>query len=665
MTDFAGQRRSMVSRQLAARGIHDPRVLAAMGEVPREFFVPPHLAEFAYEDAPLPIASGQTISQPYIVALMAEALGLSGGERVLEIGTGSGYAAAVLSRLASEVYTVERHEDLAESARAALEAVGYDNVQVLHADGTLGWPEHAPYDAILVSAGGPGVPPALSEQLAPGGVVVIPVGADPRTQELVAERKQPDGTFTRRSLGAVRFVPLIGAEGWAPPRANPGPSATHSRSSHGEAGLVTLLRENSTHLSDPEQLDPGPLLERIGDARVVLIGEASHGTSEFYRTRARITQALVQEHGFRIVAAEADWPDAARIDARVRHLDIPDPEWIPFSRFPIWMWRNWEVAEFAEWLKVHNEPLPPDARTGFFGLDLYSLHRSIDVVLEYLDRVDPEAARIARVRYGCLSPYEADPATYGRAVLSGRYRSCEDDVVAMLEHVLAHGLEMAERNGYGFLDAIQNARLIANAERYYRIMYRGGAASWNLRDSHMFDTLEFLLRAFGPDARAVVWAHNSHIGNARATEMWTRGEHNLGYLCRQSLGDDAFLIGLGTHRGTVAAAEDWGDPMQVMDVRPSHPASYEHLFHLTEVPALSLHLREPLHSELRPQLMDPRLERAIGVIYRPQTELMSHYFQAVLPLQFDEYLWIDETRAVHPLGVPAAVGLPDTYPFGL
>jgi len=664
MDEAAEQRDQMVERHLVGRGIGDQAVLAAMREVPREAFITAELAEFAYEDAPLPIEAGQTISQPYIVAVMAAALELGPHERVLEIGTGSGYAAAVLSRIAAQVYTVERHVELAEAARRRFERLGYANVQVLHGDGTLGWAAHAPYDAIIVAAGGPQIPPALLEQLAVGGRLVIPVGETPRTQELVRVRRNADGSYAHDQLGGVRFVPLIGAQGWGqePPAVTPPPGRGGTR----PEGLARLVREAAEPIGDIERDGLDALLERIGDARVVLLGEATHGTSEFYRMRARITRELIQRRGFTVVAVEADWPDAARVDHYVRHFASPPAPWKAFTRFPTWMWRNREVEEFTHWLRAHNADIAaPERRAGFYGLDLYSLYTSIDAVLRYLDAVDADAARVARVRYGSLTPWQGDPAAYGRAVVTGGYQACEEQVVAILRDLLDKRLAYQLRDGDRYLDALQNARLVASAERYYRAMYYGSRESWNLRDEHMFETLQVLLAFHGPDTKAVVWEHNSHVGNSAATEMGARGEHNVGGLARASFGDAAYLVGFGTDHGTVAAASDWGGPMEVKRVRPAHAESYEWLCHAAAVEAFLLALRQPRRAELRDELAAPRLERAIGVIYRPETELASHYFQAVLPAQFDEYIWFDETRAVTALGQPATSGMPETYPFGL
>jgi protein-L-isoaspartate(D-aspartate) O-methyltransferase len=330
------------------------------------------------------------------------------------------------------------------------------------------------------------------------------------------------------------------------------------------------------------------------------------------------------------------------------------------------MWRNHETWAFVEWLRVFNaEVREPAGRAGFYGLDLYSLFTSIRSVLEYLERIDPPAARIARERYSCLTPWQADPQAYARAALTGRYRVCEREAVAMLRDMLARRLEYAERDGDRFLDAVQNARLVADAERYYRAMYYGAAVSWNQRDQHMSDTLEALLAFHGPGSKAVLWAHNSHLGDAQATEMSARGELNLGHLCRQRYGERAYLIGFGTDHGTVAAAHEWDGPMHTMSLRPAHPESYERLCHDAGVGAFLLPLREPSREEVRAELTPPRLERAVGVIYRPDTELESHYFQASLPHQFDEYIWVDETRAVRPITTTEARTLSALHPFSL
>jgi protein-L-isoaspartate(D-aspartate) O-methyltransferase len=667
MSDFAKLRNRMVLEQIHARGVRDTRVLEAMGKVRREAFVAEALRDLAYADRPLPIASDQTISQPYIVAYMIEALALQGGETVLEIGAGSGYAAAVLAEIAGEVYAIERIGALAEKAASHLMDEGYENVHVLHADGTKGWIDFAPFDAILVSAGAPEVPEALRSQLAVGGRMVVPVGRDPRAQELIRITRREAGAFDREDLADVRFVPLIGEEGWeaeqpAPETAPPRLIQSRPRVS---GTLPSLISRHCEGFEDLETADLGPLLERIGDARVVLIGEASHGTSEFYRMRARITQRLIEEKDFNVVAAEADWPDAARIDHYVRHRDVPPTDWEAFARFPTWMWRNEEVRVFIDWLHKHNSTRAYDFRCGFFGLDLYSLYTSVQEIVGYLEDVDPDLAMVARHRYGCLSPWEADPAAYGYAALTGAYRNCEQDVSTMLVELLAKRQSRAEGDDERFFDATRNAQLVANAERYYRVMYYGSRASWNLRDAHMFETLQNVMSYYGAQSKAVVWAHNSHIGDASATEMSARGEYNIGELCRKAFGGGSYHIGFGTDHGTVAAASNWDGPMEVMAVRSSHPQSYERLFHLTNQPGLLLPLRVGHDTDVTNELAKPRLERAIGVIYRPETELASHYFEAELPRQFNEYIWIDQTSAITPLPTGLIKGVPETYPFGV
>jgi protein-L-isoaspartate(D-aspartate) O-methyltransferase len=662
-TEGSAERERMVSAQIAGRGITDRHVLDAMRRVPRDAFVASGMEEFAYADSPLPIAEGQTISQPYIVivAAMTEAAEVRPGNRVLDVGTGSGYAAAVLAEIADEVYTIERHKALADGARERFSALGYRNIQVRHGDGTLGWPEAAPFDAIIVAAGGPEIPEALRNQLQIGGRLIIPIGDMVHHQRLVKIVRRSEHDFSEQELEPVRFVPLVGEQGWADSSAS-----APSRSAAKQQSAPELIRDAAIRL--PALDDPafGKLFDRFAQARVVLLGEASHGTSEFYQARAAITRRLIEQHGFSIVAVEADWPDAAAIDRYVRHKKSrPDAE-AAFRRFPTWMWRNEDVDAFVQWMRRHNEKLAPERRAGFFGLDIYNMNASIRAVIDYLDKVDPDAAKVARERYGCLTPWQRDPATYGRAVLTSGFAKCESAVAAMLRDVFAKQMEYRGKDGEDFLDAAQNARLVSSAERYYRVMYHGSAESWNLRDRHMFGTLEALLDWRGESAKAVVWAHNSHIGNAAATEMGLiREEINIGQLCRDRFGAEAGLIGFGTDRGTVAAASDWDGEMEIKQVRPAHRDSYERLCRDSGIDKFLIDLREDEQPELHAGLLYPRLERAIGVIYRPETELASHYFDASLPKQFDGYVWFEETRAVTPLPVAERAGVPETYPFGL
>jgi protein-L-isoaspartate(D-aspartate) O-methyltransferase len=548
MSDFRTQRARMLREDIEGRGIKDPTVLRALREVPREDFVPEALAESAYEDGPLPIGEGQTISQPYVVALTLEALALPPrGARVLEVGAGSGYSAALLSRLARDVYTVERVGALAKVAKERLARLGYHNVHVRHGDGTLGWRENAPYDGIAVAAGGPHVPRALLEQLAIGGRLVMPVGSEEgEGQTLLRVTRKGPSEYEHEPLGDVAFVPLIGAHAWSERAARESNVRQVRRD-----GVATLLREVGERLDDIDDADVGAILERIGDAKVVLLGASTYGTSEFYRLRARITRELVLRRGFGFVAVEADERDAARVDDYVRGRPPRDAE-TPFTRFPAWTWRNREASALIEWLRAHNAER--GAAVGFHGLD-----------------------------------------------------------------------------------------------------------------ARMFETLRALLSSYGPDAKAVVWAHNTHVGDARATERGERAQRNLGHLCRITFGDAAYAIGFGTDHGTVAAACGWDQPVETMRVRPSHPASYERLFHDSGVAAMTVALRDPVRRALREELMDERLERAIGVVYSPRTELETHYFKACLPRQVDEWIWIDETHAVEPLPkAPARSGEPsERLPFGV
>jgi erythromycin esterase-like protein len=437
-----------------------------------------------------------------------------------------------------------------------------------------------------------------------------------------------------------------------------------------DRALVDALRAAALPLSNQHH-DFDPLLERIGEARVVLIGEASHGTHEFYDLRARITRRLIEEKGFTAVAVEADWPDAYRVNRHVRGEpgdDDANAALGGFQRFPTWMWRNTEVLGFVAWLRAHNRGREGRAKVGFYGLDLYSLHSSVAAVLDYLQDTDPDAARRARYRYSCFEHFGDDPQAYGYAASFGLSESCEDGVLEQLHELSRNAARAGDDSDDDLFFAEQNARLVANAEAYYRSMFRGRDESWNLRDTHMMETLQALMRrgSDGAPAKIVVWAHNSHLGDARATEMGARGELNLGQLVREHYGDAAVLVGFSTHHGSVTAADDWGDPAHHKRVRPGLAGSYERLFHEVGRPSFQLRLDDPALAGLA----TPRLQRAIGVIYRPQTERLSHYFHAVLPRQFDWMIHVDETRALEPLEPGARWHRgeeepPETYPSGL
>jgi erythromycin esterase-like protein len=440
--------------------------------------------------------------------------------------------------------------------------------------------------------------------------------------------------------------------------------------------LVRLVSEKAEALAgSPNDFDSA--VDLIGDARFVLLGEASHGTHEFYRIRAQISKVLIAQRGFTAVATEADWPDAYRVNRFVRGVgnDSDSVEALGgFQRFPQWMWRNADVLDFVGWLREHNDQqVFEDRKCGFYGLDLYSLHASIEAVLAYLDNLDPEAAKRARHYYSCFEHFGKDITTYGYAAGFRMTPSCEDAVVKNLVDLRHKAMSYLQRDGQVAADAYfcaeQNALVVRNAEEYYRNMFRREVSSWNLRDTHMMETLLRLaihLSNKRPPAKIIVWAHNSHLGDARATQMGQRGELNLGQLVREHFGKDAVSIGFTTYDGTVTAASDWDGPAERKNVRPAHPDSYEALFHEVDVPNFFLNLGKD--RDLAGPLRSERLERAIGVIYRPDTELISHYFNARLPDQFDAILHYDHTRAVEPLERTAdwEMGeVEETFPSGL
>jgi erythromycin esterase-like protein len=442
-----------------------------------------------------------------------------------------------------------------------------------------------------------------------------------------------------------------------------------------ESKLSAIVRD-AAHVLTGEDADYDPLLELVGDARVVLLGEASHGTREFYRERARITRRLVLERGFAAVAAEADWPDAYRVNRYLRgtgERGAGESALGGFTRFPTWMWRNVEVLEFVEWLRAVNDARPAAERVGFYGLDLYSLYTSVDAVLNYLNTVDPAAAGEARQRYACFDHFGDDSQAYGYATAFGLSPSCEAEATRQLVEIRTRAFEYARRDGLvaeeEFFSAEQNARLIKNAEEYYRAMFGSRISSWNVRDRHMAETLDALiahLERRSGTAKVVVWEHNSHLGDARATEMGEHGELNVGQLVRERYRQEAVLVGFSTYAGTVTAASDWGAPAERKRVRPALPGSYESVFHEANIARFLLCLRDA--GGVAEALRGALLERAIGVIYRPDTERISHYFHARLPEQFDAIVHIDHTQALEPLERTAlweSGEAPETFPSGL
>ncbi|HEY9715816.1 MAG TPA: erythromycin esterase family protein [Chroococcales cyanobacterium] len=423
-----------------------------------------------------------------------------------------------------------------------------------------------------------------------------------------------------------------------------------------DSQISQLIRRNAQAFTG-ESSDLDALLALIGDSSFVLIGEASHGTHEFYKTRIDLTKRLIQERGFNVVAAEADWPDAWNVNRYVKDQSAvhhANQALSGFQRFPTWLWRNADVLSFVEWLRRHNDQIPRyDNKVGFVGLDLYSLYRSAASVISYLESIDPPSAVRAKERYACLSAFGVDEQTYGYAASLGLTRACEEKVIAELVELKRRETDYLLRDGLVASDeyffAEQNARLVAKAQAYYREMFRGRVSTWNLRDIHMVETLFALqnhMKESGQKMKAVVWAHNSHLGDARAPEMGERGELNVGQLIRQKVGPDCYSIGFTGYSGTVTAASEWGGPAERKLVRPGLLGSYEQLFHTIDLPSFMLSMK---NVELSSALKHPRLERAIGVIYRPETERVSHYFFSQLANQFDAVIHFQESQAVEPL----------------
>ncbi|HEU5047332.1 MAG TPA: erythromycin esterase family protein [Rickettsiales bacterium] len=426
--------------------------------------------------------------------------------------------------------------------------------------------------------------------------------------------------------------------------------------------------------------DYDEIISMAKNARFVLIGEESHGTHEFYNIRAAITQRLITELGFTAVAVEADWPDAYRINRYVRGdttIDNAEDALSDFKRFPQWMWCNTEVRNFINWLYDYNHLTNSDVpQVGFYGLDLYSLNNSTEAVIRYLEKIDPEAAKRAKNRYGCFDAYGNDPQVYGYATALGVDENCERKIIEQLRELQENTFKYMQRDGAlageEFFSAEQNARVVADAENYYRALFKGRPSSWNIRDTHMADTLdklaEYLTKRHGKPAKIVVWAHNSHIGDASATDAGKRGETNIGQLTRERHAAETLLIGFSTYNGTVTASSDWDEPEEHKRVRNALPGSVEELFHRVEVDNFLLDLRA--NTEVRKLLSEPRLQRFIGVIYRPDTERWSHYYNVTLPREFDCIIHLDHTKALHPLtpghlwkNVPYAAE--ETYPTGL
>ena len=639
-----------IEEQLKDKGISNTLLLEAFQNIPEAFFLSENLHPYFYEDVRIEKAIEKTEPRVIVIARMLEQLQIKEEEKILIIGVDSVYILAVLSKIYKEVYALETNQTYSDWALEVLKNIDVSNVHIKTDKLENGWETKAPFNAILCASELKEVPDTIKKQLKIGAKVLAPVGPDWAHVMLETIERISESEYVTKALRDNYFIPKpklipkIGTEIYP------------------ENEIIDEIGISSIAFKTIKKFPIEGLLERIGDAKVVLLGEASHGTSEFYATRQEITKALIEKKGFNIVCAEADWSDAEQINNYVRN-QYQSQDWMPFARFPEWMWKNKDILDFVEWLKKYNSK--HNNTIGFYGLDLYGLENSIDLVINYLEDIDPELAALAKVRYSCIMPYMSNPTVYGKLVKTKKLESCEKAVLKMLFDLLKNKNKLNHSQAYFY--AYQNATVVVDAERYYKAMYYGSAESWNLRDFHMFYTLKSLLSYYSKDSKAVVWAHNSHIGNALATEMYARGEINIGHLCKEHFGSKSYHIGFGTHTGTVAAAKNWGEPMQVMPINDSVTESYEQLCHKTNVTNFTLPLREE-HSEkkLRGFLSTPRLQRAIGVVYKPKTELMSHYFQAVLPSQYDEYIWFNKTKAITPLETKTEkTKLADLHPFGL
>jgi len=639
-----------IKDQLVDKGITNPLLLKAFQHIPKEFFLAEELPVNFYKEVNLREPYEHIEPRLIVVARMLEQLGIKKSEKILISGIDSIYILVVLSKIYQEVYSIETNESYAEWAKEVLKSVAVHNVSIKIGNQENGWQEKGLFDSIIIASEQAEVSDTIKKQLKIGGRLLAPIGPDWAHVVYEITQREAENSFKMHTIRDNYYIPS--------PRIIPKISSENFP----ENEIVDEIGMNSKPFKSIKKFPMQQLLDRVGDAKVVLLGEASHGTSEFYETRQEIAKALIEQKGFNFVCAEADWSDAEQINNYVKNRKLHD-DWMPFSRFPQWMWKNEETLEFVEWLKNYNEK--NNNQTGFFGLDLYGLENSIDLVINYLEKTDKELAKLARSRYACITPYMSDPSVYGKMVLNNQLQSCENEVLKILFDLLKNKNKLNHSPEFFF--AYQNATVVVDAERYYKAMFYGSSESWNLRDFHMFSTLKSLLSYFGPESKAIVWAHNSHIGNAYATEMYARGEINIGHLCKEYYNDFSYHIGFGTHTGTVAAAKNWGEKMEVMNVNESLKESYEYLCHKTNLGSFTLPLRKKDSDErLSDLLKSPRLERAIGVIYRPDTERSSHYFRTVLNAQFDEYIFFDTTKAIKPIAYKTKKPkLMLNHPFGL
>lgn len=633
-----------ITKQLTDHGIKNKLFLKTLQEITNEF---PALFEKEMETPGKPI-----IIEPGLIeiASMLGQINMQPGKKILAIGIDSLSVMLVLSKIYDQVFVVLSKAEREKFILKKLKNLQIKTVYVTADIWKTDWLENSLFDAILITSEFSEVPNNLKKQLKTGGKLLRAIGKDWKPVIFEIAEKISETEFKEELIREDYFIPK--------PKILP----EILSNGYSDKEIVDEIKVRALSFDPTTDFPMENLLKRIGNAQIVLLGEASHGTSEFYNTRQEITKGLIEQKGFDFVCAEADWSDAEQINNYVRNKN-KQRDWMPFARFPQWMWRNTEVLHFVEWMKNYNAM--HQNKHGFYGLDLYGLENSINLVIKYLEQENIELANLAKSGYACITPYMSDPAVYGKLVQSKQLKSCEKHVLKMLVDLLKNKALLNSSPEYFY--ACQNGAVVVDAERYYKSMFYGGEESWNLRDFHMFYTILSLLSYFGKNKKVVVWAHNSHIGNAVATEMYSRGEINIGHLCKEYFGNKSYHIGFGTHTGTVAAAHNWGDQMEVMPVKESRYDSYENLCFQANIPAFTLPLRpKDSGKKLKEMLSTPKLERAIGVIYRPKTELSSHYFHAVLPAQFDEYVFFKSSKAITPIAVASAPEkLLPNHPFGI
>lgn len=616
----------MVAEQVCSRGVRNAALLQALRQTPRRAFVPELHREFACHDVPLPLDASVTVPTAFSVAMLLEASELRPEHRVLEIGTGSGYLTAVLSRVVGLVVSIDWSATRAGPAEQRLHSLGCRNVTVLQRAPTDGCAEAAPFDAIVVSIRCMGLPTPLLPQLRVGGVFTMSVGEAQRTQRLLRIRRTGASAFHPEALGPAALVPArVRGVHMPDPLAVPVTRIGSPQASPSEA-----LRGVCEPFGDDLDAAALRMAARVNGARVVLVGGSSDGTRQFHALRARLTRRLLEHEGFGVLAIDGD----AELAADGTDAPVAAPKWSVF---------NAETSQLLEWmrcLKSGQRPLP------VCGLDVFARVRSLRTAIRGMQRQSLQAAAAARVRYASLTPWQSDSDAFDRASVSGRLERCVRALAARLAALQTRQMEASRAAGLWHADHELRTGMRRNAPVHYDAMLRGHPEAWSMRNRHMAEALRALERANGSDARVVIWTSGPNAGDAGATEMGARGEASLGQLVRERLGSRAFLIGMGTHSGTATVASEWDGSPEVRVVPEAHRDSCERLLHDTGIPRFLLPLRELRPGVAQAALAEPRLQRFCGVAYRPEKELRSHCYQTSLPAQFDEYVWFDRTDAL-------------------